>query len=214
MRKLSKGSIRVLPLAALVAAALAWQAAPASASTTCPGGFLVFQPVPAGPVMLLSTTYTITVINNSCDSAVRKLQSFIGQTELPAPWTADPATKTFRNGLVQFSLSAPGLTAAGPGGTPRCPHFTLTRRDRFGRVRLPRGNYAVEPLGDESFDCQAAARLLVEVVEERGDRLPGAWTATATHGDHPGALLSRPDGRELRFRWLDGRTAGGGHTSP
>jgi hypothetical protein len=214
MRWLSAASIRVLPLAALAAAALSWQAAPASAAEACPGTFLVFQPVPVGPVMLGFNGYQIKVINYSCESAVKKLESFVGETQLPAPWTADPARRTFRNGLAQFSLSAPGLTAPGPGDTPRCPHFTLTRHEWLGQVQLARGNYAVEPLGDDSFDCRAAERLLVEIVEERGDRLPGAWTAVAAHGAHPGALLSRPAGRELRLRWLDGRTAGGGHTSP
>jgi hypothetical protein len=86
--------------------------------------------------------------------------------------------------------------------------------DRIGSVSLPRGQYSVKPGGKEPLDCLAAARLLVRALDDPAAELPGAWTAADGRGSRPGAVLTDPRGQTVQLRWLNGRTAGGGHTGP
>lgn len=201
-------------LVPLLAAALAPAAAPAAAPSVqddCPGGFLVFQPLPVGPLKLPAATYQITVFNMSCNAASTALQSFIGEEELPPPWTVSVPTKTFFNRSGSFSLAS---SKKGPGDPPGCPLFTIASRDRIGTVPLPRGRYALRPGGGEPLTCLAAARVLIRALEQP----PGAssgWQPTALPpGSRPGLTLRNGSDQTVTIRRLDGRTAGGGYSPP
>lgn len=195
----------------MVAAGLALPATPASAAFDCPGSFLVYQPLPAGPVKLPGGSYEIKVFNLSCDYASRSLTSFLGSEELPPPWTAAVATRTFFNGKGSFSVSTGRAGGGMPGDARTCPPFTITRGDRIGSVAVPKGRYAVSSSGPDPLTCLSAARLLVRALDEPPGSLP-AWTVTSAQGPRPGAILRSGAGQTVSVRRLDGRTAGGGHT--
>jgi hypothetical protein len=202
-----------LALLTVLVAAFALPAAPATASSDCPGQFLVYQPAPAGPVKLTANSYTIQIFNLSCSSASDALYSFLGHEELPSPWTANVQTKTFFSGKGSFfSVSARGA-GQGPGGPPGCPAFSIVHADHVDQVPVPRGRYSLKPGGPDPLSCMAAARLLVRALDEPTGSLPG-WEATAVSGPRAGATLRNGAGQTVTVRRLDGRTAGGGHTGP
>lgn len=199
---------------AAVATALLLPAAPAAAAGGCPGQYLVYQPMPVGPLLLPAASYSIDVLNLSCASASRSFESFLGREDLPDGWTVNTGTKTFFGGGGSFSVQATRVTGATPGGGSRCPSFSVLRGDRLGSVALPKGQYAVETAGDDPISCLAAARLLVRVLDGPSGALPGSWTAADTGGSRPGAVLRGSQGRSVVVRWLSAPTAGGGHTAP
>ncbi len=204
-RRLARFALVPLLLAAFAPTA---GAAPAPIHD-CPGGFLVYQPLPAGPVKLPAASYQITVINMSCDSASSALGSFLGREDLPPPWTAEVPTKTFSNRAGSFSLSSP---KSGPGDPPGCPLFTIPRRERIGTVALPRGRYALRTGGERRLSCLAAARVVVGALES----VPGTgsrWLPTELPGTRPGLVLRDGD-QTVTIRRVDGRTAGGGYSMP
>ncbi|HET6997611.1 MAG TPA: hypothetical protein VFI03_03395 [Solirubrobacterales bacterium] len=204
---------RILIPAAILAV-LVLPAPRASATDSCPGGFLVFQPAPAGPVLLGSNSYTIRIYNMSCAFASSQLASFIGHDVLPDPWTANVPTRTFyANGrnlsFFQLEVDRPGATAG--GGWPRCPSFSVMHDDNLGEVELPRGQYALRTQGEGALGCLGAARLLVEVLEHPHGDTPAGWTAVDPAGAQPAAIMRHRDGHSVRLRRLHGRVAGGGH---
>jgi hypothetical protein len=209
--RLARFALPLLVATGLVAPAAATAAIPPPPHfRDCPGGFLVYQSLPAGPVKLPAASYTITVINMSCDYASRALESFLGREDLPAPWTANVPTKTFSNNVGNFSLSRSKQSLGEP---PGCPPFTIVPRDRVGTVPLPRGRYALRPGGDDPLSCLAAARRLIVALEEPPGQLTG-WQANPLADARPGATLRNAADQTITIRRLDGRTAGGGYTTP
>lgn len=211
-RLFARFALPVLLAIGLVAPATAAAAIPpAPHFHDCPGAFLVYQSLPAGPVKLPAASYNITVINMSCNAASGALESFLGREELPPPWTVNVATKTFSNKAAgSFSLSG---SKKRPGDPPDCPLFTIAPRDRIGTFQLPRGRYALRPGGTDPLSCLAAARRLIVALEEPPGQLSG-WRATPLADAHPGATLRNAAGQTITVRRLDGRTAGGGYSTP
>jgi hypothetical protein len=204
--------IRFLAPAA-VATALFLPAAPAAAAGGCPGQYLVYQPMPAGPLLLPAASYSIDVLNLSCVSASRSFESFLGREDLPEGWTVNTGTKTFFGRGGSFSVQATRVAGATPDGVRRCPSFSVLHGDRLGSVGLPRGQYAVESGGEDPLACLAAARLLVRAFDDPSGMLPPPWAAADSGGSRPGAVLRDPRGRSVLVRWLSASTAGGGHTA-
>jgi hypothetical protein len=210
-RRFARFALPVLLATGLVTPAAATAAIPPPPDFhDCPGGFLVYQALPAGPVKLPAASYNITVINMSCDYASRALESFLGREDLPPPWTANVPTKTFSNKTGNFSLSS---SRQGPGDPPGCPPFTIVPRDRIGTIPLPRGRYALRTGGADPLSCLAAARRLIVALEEPPGQLSG-WRANPLADARPGATLRNATDQTITIRRLDGRTAGGGYMTP
>jgi hypothetical protein len=180
----------------------------------CPGQFAVFQKAPAGPVTLQGTSYTITILNNStnCYSASEAFASFIGHTELPPPWTADPRTKVFTNGIERFLITATGPQGTGPGGAPSCPTFSVLEPDDVGPLTLPKGQYAIEPSGESRLSCLDAARLLAGILDHPSGKLPARWSVGDAPAARPAVILRHRSGHSVQVSRLHGHTAGGGRT--
>ncbi len=175
-------------LTALVAAALALPGAAPAATSTCPATFQVLHNDRIGAMSLPAGAYTVRVTNLGCATASQLFARFLDDYDgdLPRPWRANAAAKSFSNGAgSSFAVAlARGRRPNGPP-TPANPtvcagSFSVLANDRVGSVSLPKGRYTIRLLRS-GLTCSGASTLFAQFLDLPSGP-PAPWTVTGTTG--------------------------------
>ena len=162
----------------------------------CPSYFTVLHNDRIGSFAIRRGRYRITLLSVgriSCAQAsnafARFLQDFDGI--LPRPWFIDPSTGTFMRGsrYVGFRIkpwSGPLPPSGGGGRHPstggKCAGtFRVVHNDRIGKLRLPRGPYLINALGNVSC-AQASTQFASFLANDYTGMLPRPWRLQVTTG--------------------------------
>lgn len=181
-----KGLIRVA-LLACVAAVFALPTATASAATRCPATFQVLHNDRIGAMTLPAGAYYVTVNKLSCPQASTLFADFLQDYDgdLPYPWRANAARRSFTNGSSSFSVRLAAPTPPAPptppaGGTTCGGSFSVLHNDRIGSISLPKGQYTLKI--QRGMTCSQASTQFAQFLDmPRG--VPAPWTATGSTGN-------------------------------
>ncbi len=163
---------------------------PATAGA-CPGTFAIFEPVTAAGLRIGLGHWALSVAGGlSCTTAFQVFAQTADTNLVPAGWTVDPATTTFRRGGPSFTATNQGNAPSGIGrstGTRCTATFRVQNNDRIGSLRLPRGNYLITLLPGAGLTCPIASDLFAAFLRHPDGKLPRPWrlnaqTATFTRG--------------------------------
>jgi hypothetical protein len=219
-----KSILRVLPLAALLAALFLLPAgsAPAASSSTCPSTFQVLHNDHIGNMSLPAGAYVVTVSGGlGCSASSTLFAQFLEDYDgnLPYPWNANNAKLSFTrgNGPVGFSVKRTAFPPAPPspptpGNPVNCPtSFSVLHNDHIGSVPFPKGAYRTS-LTSRRMTCLQASQLFAIFLDDPVGNLPSPWRIAPISGNTPTALFSNvPRGIGFQTTFISSNSGGGGH---
>jgi len=210
------GAACAAALAAGAAAALLAPGGASAATSACPATFQVLHDDVIGAMRLPAGAYTVRVTNLSCAQASRLFAGFLEDYDgdLPRPWRADAAAKSFSNGRSSFAVKLARATKPSGPPTPSSPAtcpgtFSVLHNDRIGSVSFPKGAYTVKLLRS-GLTCGNAATLFAQFLDApRGVAAP--WTLSGTTGR--ATFQDEMGGFAFSVAKTGGGTGGGGRSS-
>lgn len=175
--------------ALLTAVALITPATASAQATDCPATFSVLHDDRIGSMSLPAGPYTVTLLDPtelSCAEASDLFRQFLESWngQLPRPWVANAATRTFTRGSggsVGFSVAPAGGHGGGGGGGHHphgavCPGtFQVLHNDRIGTFQVPEGSYQITLLSVGRITCTQAASFFASFLQDFDGILPRPW---------------------------------------
>ena len=166
---------------------------PSPSSLTCPGSFQVLHNDHVGAMSLPAGNYRINRLTSSqkltCPQASTWFAYFLNHDyagTLPAPWTMNPAAKTFYDGSHTNGFNVQKLAALGVvmGTNPRygdsicSTNFKVGATTTISGFTVPAGTYVLIATG--SATCARATELAVQTIDNA--ELPANWTIDKSVG--------------------------------
>ncbi|HEY4277560.1 MAG TPA: hypothetical protein VGM91_05030 [Conexibacter sp.] len=203
-----------LAAAALLVVVLLPAASSSAATSTCPATFQVLHNDSIGTMQLPAGAYTVRVTNMTCAASSTMFAEFLNDYDgnLPSPWRANAAKRSFTNGSSSFAftLTTPAPPAPPTPGSPTtCPGtFSVLHNDRIGNVAFPQGQYQLKTV--LGINCTAAATQFAQFLDAPNG-VPAPWTLTGSS-----SLASFQDnmgGFQFTAAKTSSNTNGGGRTA-